>query len=260
MKSGLKPIKKDHRDYSFHRTFGSITSEQFPETFNTDARLTNPNQNADGLPYGCTGYTQSELCQDEDKVVYSPRFTYDAALTMEGQPEGVGCDIRDSLKSTIVYGVWTPGEPKDEAINHRRGAYYNVEKSHGDWFDSIRSTIQLNKRSVSVGSYWYPSFMDTDQYGIVKAPHSYDPMFAALHNYKIAGWDTINGIPYLKAKAWIGRIVYFPREIINQILDNPNAGAFTLTPFNPQDTQQVVLTLYQTVISYLRMWLKQLQA
>lgn len=268
LNSGLKPIKKDHRDYSFHRTFGSAAPETFADSLNLDAGLTNFDQDEaslsfnpplPNLPFGCTGFAQSDLCADEDNAIYNPLFTYDQTLTMEGASEGVGCDIRDSLNSTIVYGVQRDGETPAQALSHRRGAYYTIEQGGGlDWFDSIRSCLSLNRRSISVGTPWYNSFQQPEN-GIVVAPNSWDTTFAPFHNWKVCGWKTINGVPYLIGKSWQGPkyadggFCYFPREIINQLMTIDGTGAFTLTPYTNQMAQTVILTLWEYVASYMRM-------
>ncbi len=261
---GLKPIKKDHRDYSFHRTFGNATPDVFTEQ-NFDAGFPIANQDTDCLPYGCTGYAQTGLAQDEDKLQYLPKYTYDQTLMEEGiltggpQYEKVGCDIRDSLSSTIVYGLQKLGETPADALNHRRGQYFTLERVPGmDWFDSFRSCMQLNGRSISFGSPWFTSFAMPQQ-GIVQAPPSYDPSTASWHNHKICGWKTIGGVPYLIDASWQGPeygdngFVYFSREIINALMNIPGSGAFTLVPFTAANVQNVQLTLYAYLLSYLRM-------
>src|SRR5882672_11558338 len=106
MKHGVTPLKPDHRDYSFKRTFGTVAPQTLPDEYNCDAVFGFPDQNAEGYPYGCTGYCQSELCQDEDGTRYKPDYTYHKTQFMEGTVgQEVGCDMRDSLKSTIVYGL-----------------------------------------------------------------------------------------------------------------------------------------------------------
>ena len=105
IKNGLLKLKKDHRDYSFARTFGAVVL-QFPDEYSCDAGLTMPDQNLDGLPYGCTGYTQSELCQDEDVVAYNPKYTYDKSRIMSGMADqNVGVDLGVARTSKIVYGL-----------------------------------------------------------------------------------------------------------------------------------------------------------
>lgn len=264
MMTGLKFIRKDHRDYSFPRTFGSTTAFT---SCNFDAGFPILNQNTDGLPEGCTGYCQTSICQDEDKKQYLPRFTYDQTLMEEGimpsnaQFEQVGCNIRDSLASTIVYGLQALGETPAQALNHRRGQYFALEQTQGlDWFDTLRSTLQLNQRSISVGTPWYEEF-ESPQNGIIKPPVSYLES-APMHNHKICGWKTINGVDYLIDASWQGTeygdsgFCYFSREIINSLMTQPGTGAFTLTPFTAANIQNVELTVYEYLLSYLRMILK----
>lgn len=269
IKSGARPVRKDHRDFSFSRNFGGVVPV-FADSLNLDPGLTMPDQDTDGLPYGCTGYASSELCGDEDKAVYFPKFTYDRTLLMEGIGpsdstfEKTGCDVRNSLNSTIVYGVQKVGEDGSTALNYRRGAYYNVDLAQGlDWFDSIRNCLVLNMRTISIATPWYMAFALTSN-GIIKTPGTYDTTFASWHNWKVCGWKTINGIPYLIGKSWQGNqygdggYCYFPREVINQLMTINGSGAFTLTPYTNQFAQTVILTLWEYVGSYLRLISKKL--
>ncbi len=268
IKNGIKPTKKDHRDLSFPKTFGAVSiSLSFPEEYNVDAGLTIPDQNMDGRPYGCSGYTQSELCQDEDGVKYNPGFTYDKTRMMEGTyPQDVGCSIRDSLKSTIVYGVEADGEVGDkQAFNHHRGQYFNVEPTV-DFFDGIRSALwlgRLDKRSVSVGTPWYAIWMGQGpsriaEDGFAPLPVDFNSNYS-WHNYKVCGWRTINGVPYLIIKPWCGSTFgnkgycYFSRELVNQLMAVDGSAAFTLGKADPQNIQLVELSVLETIVSYLRM-------
>lgn len=272
MKNGVKPLKKDHRDYSYHRTFGNVATSFIECNFDagfpvTNQEIANPLFNIPALPFGCTGYTSTGLCQDADKKQYNPRYTYDETLAMEGIFEGnrewekVGCDIRDSLKSTIVYGVQAPGEMTgDAALTHRRGAYFALERIGSyDWFDTLRVTFENNKRSISIATPWFPSFAIAPD-GIVTAPLSYtDLSEATWHNHRAPGWKMINGLPYIIDYSHQGEDIgdngalYFGREIINQLMDIPGSGAFTLAPFDGTMIYTVKLTILQTIVSYLRM-------
>ena len=269
MKNGVLKVVPSHKNYSLHRTFGSIAPEQFTEN-NFDAGFPVPDQDAQGLPFGCTGYSQSNLAQDEDKTQYVPKYTYDQTLAEEGifpdSPnfEQVGCSITDSLNSTIVYGL-QPVDGTDTPLDHRRGAYYQVEQVDGlDWFDSIRSALQQNQRSISVCTPWYNSFA-TPFNGVLRAPGTYDTTFASWHDWVCCGWTTIQGVPYLICKSWQGTgygingFCYISREIINQLLSVSGTGAFTVAPYVGANVQNVELTILQTVISYLRQILALLQ-
>lgn len=252
IQNGVKQIRKDHRNYSAHRTFGATLV--FTDEYNVDAGLTIPNQNTDGYPNGCTGYSQAELCQDQDKKQYRPDFTYKKTLLMDNEQLGEPCDIRTSLKSTKVYGVLGVDESTDlEAAKHLRGAYYQVE-NHSDWFDSIRSTITLNKSSVSVATQWFASFGRVGQDGIIS--ETFSPDFS-WHNYKVCGWKQINGQPYLIVKSWQGSgygdggYCYMSRNIINRLLSVSGSGAFIVAQYDPSKIQTVKLDILSTILSYL---------
>ena len=271
MRNGLKPTKRDHRDFSHARTFGTVIPVYME--FNLDAGFGFPDQEADGLPEACTGYSQSELCQDEDKRQYKPRFTYDKTQEISGIfPGDTGweqgpCDIRDSLKSTLVYGVQGLNETTDmEAFQFRRGAYYDVLNSSGmDAFDSAIAVMQATKRSISVGTPWFPEWEKTLVGGILPMPvYSGNPSDYPWHNSKICGVKLIDGTPYLIDKSWQGSsfgdggYVYFNRATFNGIMGIDGTCAFTVARYTPGDAQTVLLSTYQTVISYLQMYLSML--
>ncbi len=251
IRNGVQKVRPDQRDLSHHRTFGAIVS--FPDEYNVDAGFPIHDQNAEGMPNGCTGVTQSGICADQDKVAYKPQFTYFKTQLMEGtEGQDVGCDIRDSLKSTIVYGVQAVNETTDlEATTHRRGAYYSVE-SVGDMFDGIRSAL-LKSGSVSMATAWFQEFEST-QIGVISdifvgAPSSY-------HNWRVCGWKQINGVPYLIGETHQGinygdmGFAYFSRATINKLLDMSGTGAFVLDKKvdNPANIQ---LSIYEVILSYL---------
>lgn len=270
MKDGIKPIKLDHRDHSFQRTFGAVSSSLLlPSEYICDAGFGAPDQNVDGLPYGCSGYAQSELCQDEDSIHYKPEYTYDKTRLMEGTyPSPVGCDIRDSLKSTLIYGVQGLDETTDqEAFGHHRGQYFNVGPTE-DYFEGIINALWLNrleKRSVSMGTPWFPEWLPpvnggkVQADGIVSVPQTYDLAHVPWHNWKICGWKTMNGIRYLIGKPWCGPdfgdkgFCYFPQEIINKIMSIEGSAAFTLGKANKDNIVNVKLNLIDMVLSYIRM-------
>lgn len=262
MKTGVQKVRKDHRDYSFPRTFGATNT--FPDSFDLDAGFGFPDQNEDGLPEGCTGYTQASICEDEDKAHYKPSYTYDQTRRMAGTyPQPVACDIRTALKSTIVYGVQGIFETTDgQAGIHRRGAYYNVVDSPDlDAFDDIRSAIFTNTRSVSMATPWYHEWQNIGGNGIV--PYPMTPP-ATWHNWKVSGWKMINGQPYLIGKSWQGKTYgdggrhYVSRETVNKIMAVQGSGAFTVRRATPADYATVKLSMLQTALSYCYMLLAKL--
>lgn len=262
IRSGVFKLLPDHRDFSYPRTFGAVAS--FPDELNLDAAFSFPDQDADGLPYGCTGYAQTEICQDEDKAEYQPGFTYDRTRMMEGTlSQEIGCDIRDSLKSTIVYGVLGKKEnTAEEAGYHRRGVYYNVVDSPNlDAFDDVRSAILTNNRSVSVATPWFSEWEDIGSGGLVPLP-SKPPV--SYHNWKICGWKMLAGQPVLIGKSWQGPNYgdhgyhYVSRAVFNAVMKMDGSGAFTVRRAVPDDYARVKLAILTTVLSYLRLMLMSL--
>jgi hypothetical protein len=258
MKNGTLPHKKDKRNYSFTRTFGSIAPIGLPDEYNCDAGLAMPDQNADGYPEGCTGYTQASLCEDEDNQVYDPSFTYNKTLFIANLPPDSPCAVQDSLKSLVVYGVGKKGETDAQAEVRRRGQYYQVQPATGlDWFDSIRSTLYVNritKRSISVGTPWF------FQWHFVPKGILADFSYAGIepwHNWKISGWKSIQGVPYLIAKTWQGPQFgdqgwcYISRETFNRCMAIPGTVAFTVAQWDgtPLTIQYGILYRLQILIN-----------
>lgn len=252
MKNGLKPIKRDVRDLSFHRNFGGVAPTQFPDEFSVDAGLTMPDQNADALFEACTAYAQLDLCTDQDNKIYNTyRDLYEKTLTLENAPFGQGCDMRDSLKCLIVY--------------YGRGAYYAVESSKFDWFDSIRSVMLTNfqtnniKCAVSCGTPWFPEWdiQHVNSTGIIPTIFTGDTDTLSWHNWAIKGWKTISGTPYLLAKTWQGRGYadagwsYYPRETINAVMKIKGTGAFTVAPKTAQNVETVKKTIMEFIINFM---------
>ena len=258
IKNGVLPLTPDRRDRDFHKTFGAVTV--FHDSYNTNFNPDLPDQNADGLPYGCTGYTQAEICGDEDKKLYDPLYTYDKGRLVDGtEGQEVGVQLKTSLKTTIVYGVQEKGE--NNADNNRRGAYYNVTAT-SDYFDGARSAMQKYSNlwgkpcSLSIASRWCLNFSSTGKTGIVKMPTAEQYSIYSLHNWKVNGWETIDGVPYLICKSWQGKNVgdggwlYFSREIYNKLIDDYFAGAFVLAPFTG-NWMSVKLTTLEVIVGML---------
>lgn len=264
MKSGVQPVRKDHRTYSFKRTFGA-PALALPSEYNVDSGFGFPDQNADGAPEGCTSYAQTEMAQTEDGTRYKPSYTYYWTRFLEGTlGQNVGCNIYDSLKSAIVYGLQTPDETTvAEAQLHRRGQYFSVVDNFNssDAFDDVRTAMFLTrKRSVSAATPWFLDFANQSD-GILPQPSNWDLKYASWHNWLIVGWKTINDQPYLIGKSWQGPNYgdhgyhYVSRELFNQLMAQNGSGAFTFAIARPEDILRIKLTTYQWILSYCMMLL-----
>ena len=268
MKSGLKPTRLDHRDRDFHRSyrFGSVGAPTLPVEFDTDPKLSMPDQETfnnqfsppiPALPFGCTDYTQNELCQDQDGRLYNASFTESKT---HANALG-GLDIRVSLSSIKKDGV----QDADGKVGYNRSGYYNI-RSYGllDMFDAIRVAMFSSlpeKRAVSVGTPFYSAWSRPTN-GILPMPPSFDTTNASWHNWKISGWKTIDGVPYLIGKTWQGAeygdsgLCYMSRDLCNAVFSIKGCAAFTVTKIPPQQILPVDLNVVQIIVSFIRNLLK----
>lgn len=262
---GTRPTKPDHRDYSHLRTYGAPLAPSFPPDFNVDAKLWCPDQNAMGLPFGCTDVASADISADLDHVLKDPQ-TLEAVTHANARG---GIDIREALKGARSIG-WLK-------------QFFNVQPyAPLDAFDSIRYAIlsgDPEHRAVSWGSPWYPEWENAalgntttknpdgsftvsaggKKDGIVPMPFTLKPAPSMpWHNSVFCGWKTINGVVYLINRSWQGTgvgdngLLYFPREVINAVMQIPGTVAFTATNNPVADVQTISLPAIQLLLSYVR--------
>lgn len=263
-KSGLRPLRPDHRDFDYLKTkkFGAVLPD-FPTDYNVDAGFWAPDQNEGSnlfnppvppMPYGCTNFTQNDLCSDEDKVLYNPAYTESKT---HANAHG-GTDLRTSLASIVYDGVQ---DQKGVVFKKLHPAYFNIRASGiFDYFDAVRLAMYSTKdenRGVSVGTHWYEEFMSPFSDGILPIPSDFTS--GSLHNWAIKGWKTINGRPYLIGKPWIGAdyadkgFCYVSRELFNALMNIYGAGAFTIDKLLPNEVAQMVdLPFVTWLVSWIR--------
>lgn len=264
MRSTVRPIKyKDHRTYDFHRTFG--TAPLILEPFNFDTFKLTPDQRKDGLPEACTAYTHNDIASNEDRIIYDDYdFTYRNTLRMMGAEYGEPCDILKALKATTVYGVKSKQMTPADALLHRRGPYFIV-KALSDKFEGLVSAMKVKQGCLSLATPWFPSFELPRADGTVPSPGDWSNLLGATwHDWEACGLELINGEPHIIAKSWQGSqygkrgYIYFSRDQINHLLSIKGAGAFGQKHAEPGDIQVVEMTILETIISYLRMWVQRL--
>ena len=259
---GVLPVIKRHTNYSA-RTFGGVVPLTYTD-FNLDAGFGFPDQNAEGLPEACTGFTQSELCQDEDKAQYDPRDTYTRTLLLENARQGSPCSVYDSLRVVINPGPKGKNEITNTGL-HKRNAYYMIEENSadpGNWFDSVISTMEVTQRAISLATPWFPVFESIGPNGIM--PEVF-PLVWQLgvpgHNHKICGVKMINGLPYLVDKTWQGPNYgdhgynYWSRTAFNNLMKIGGSGAFMVST---QPVSGQILTVHMPFWEYVASVLRQL--
>lgn len=254
LQSGVLPNPYDTRDYSFERTFGAVDPKFFPEEYNADLGLSFPDQNDDGYPNGCTGYTQSETGQDEYGLAFDPAFTYKKTLLIANLPDGAPCPMRSSFKATSVYGLMPKKGTETDALNYKRGSYFDVDKN-GDYFDGVRSALwlnKLNKRTISVATPW---FWGRSPKGGFLTAFDKKKELDVWHNWKVCGWKQIKGQPYLIGKPWIGKkgdkgYVYIDRETFNKLMSISGTAMYTQANARPEDIATIKLDILEVLLSF----------
>ena len=243
MQQGLNLIYPHKKDYSFIPSFGATAFDTsgLPANFSVYGGQLIPDQDSPDtrfvppippLPMGCTGEATTFIGNIEDTNLYNPQSTY---LQTPPGTLNTGRDVRDALQSTIDIGY----QDAHGVVGYKRLAYFNVYGTNTiSDYDAAKIAIWLNqneKRAVSVGSWFYPEWVEkTSQDGILCTP-SFNTQNATLHNWIITGWKTINGVEYLEMIPWIGMqwgnngIGYVSREIFNALMAQPYTAMFTLT-------------------------------
>lgn len=266
MQRGLKPIpKKDPRTYSFHRTFGAVSTLVIPQEFNFDQTGIFPDQNADGLPNACTAYATTGMASNTDHTNYDDkRFTYENTKKLMGVVGDVPCDIMEALKSATVYGVRHKGENEQSALTNRQAPYFYIERLNGSFFDGLVSAMWKKQGTLSVGSAWLPEFETVGPSGIIP-PFVVPQNFSEGHNWECCGVKLIGGEPHIICKSWQGThfgdkgYCYFSKSQIDALLDMSGSGAFGQVHATPEDIKTVQLSLFSAIIDFIKQIIRALQ-
>lgn len=258
MQQGVLKNNIDHRDWSFHKTFGRKAGAiPFPPSYNTDAGLTMPNQDLENdqfspavppIPYGCTSYEVSEIAIDlgNPPALVSPLLVEN--VTQSNAKHGY--DLRQAMLVGVKLGLFT--------------GIFNVEAIGQDSFDAVRDAMisgGTERRSVAVASEWLPPFETVRQDGLLTTNINLNDPNLTWHAWKICGWETIGDQVYLVGKSWQGRgygnggLVYFSRPLFNTLMSVSGSVAFTATKGIVPPVQTISTTLLQWIISYARLLL-----
>ncbi len=260
MLKGVK-LKVDFRDWHFHELVGSAHPSTFADEYDADAGLTFPVQ--DFANTECTAITVTDMCTDQDGIVYSFDYQMMKTLVLMGLgPDADGADPRRAASVPIYIGLledslaavrsnkvgqhkavdpslW-PADLDTEAAKHKKPAYLRADTGPHDVFDNIRSAQSLaldEKRSGGIATPWYGEWEDeTGSDGILlEAPKR----CISEHMFKACGWVVHNsrgdlirhGEPFLKVKSWNSKVwgdngyCYLSRSAVNRQFNQP---------FNPQ--------------------------
>lgn len=266
MINGTRPTQHTPKK-SFHHLFGGTDISQIPD-FNLDAGIWNPSQDDDERPTECTGYSPADIATDLFKVEFTPDFSFAANFAVTGEtPTSAGASFIGAIQGFIAYGAlpnslatisakergeiyvgtfsnW-PTISKTSARLRRQNGMLNV-LGNGDAFSSILSALWTGKIAVSCGSPWFQEWGNALtgngqlKSAIMPVPANAQQQGSSpsipWHDYNMKGKKTINGIPYIIAKPWIGPnagdggYVYLSQETVNAVLSVSGSAAVTINP------------------------------
>lgn len=254
----------DHKDFDLIKSFGDTDDTSgLPARYIVDSLKDMSDQNAVGLPFACTAFSQTELASDQTGE------TYDVSEFYQSTPPGgnSGRDMRDSLKLLVKRGPKTI----EQKLRHWNGAYYNIYKQGAlDWFGACKVgmfIVRNENRAVSAAMPWYPewTFPVIGKDGIVPDRDTYSWSGATAHNAVIVGWTDTGlvhsqplGDTYLAVKSWQGARLgdggwlYFSRPIINKVFDMYYTEMFTASQQKPTTFATVDLPAVEYIVSFIR--------
>lgn len=261
IKHGIQPNRYDRRDHSHERTFGTIDPLSLPKEYNADRTGEFPDQNRDGYPNGCSGYTQNDTGENEYNKRFDPAFVYQNTLTIANLPPHSPVQVRDSFRAVRLYGLKPMDSRDGDPSLYKRGKYFDVDKV-GDYFDGARVALWLNRqanRALSVGTPWYWSFIKPDgfmrDWGKKKAGDVW-------HNYEVTGWKTVDNKECLIVKAWCGPswgdkgYGYMSREVFNRLMGISGTFLYIQRNWDQTDIPSIRFDLIEFVMDLLRRFKK----
>lgn len=212
----LKTYQHSRKDYSHHKTvLGAVI-------FTPELLFLSPilDQNPSGLN-ACTAFESVACRQNEKGIEYDPLIQWSYELAMGATSEGT--DIKTALATGVKSGFWPTNAGASTGAPFgvdKASAYLFVTKNNDmDLFDSIRTAIKQTGRPLSAGVRWMQEW-DNPPAGIIQ---NLGQNILGGHAVKIAGWKTIDNIPYLVIQNSWGTLFgdqglfYFPRAIVNAV-------------------------------------------
>lgn len=268
LSSGIRKHHYKLSDYSLERTFkplGATELLKLPDSYNADIGVGFPDQIKDGKPNACAAYAQTETAQNEYGLDFDPAYLYDKTCLIEGTEDGAPCnDIRNSFKASEIYGN-KPTNGGDPLQYRRTAKYFDVDKVQKSYFEGARNALWLNRlnhRTVSVGTPWtWGTTLPAN--GMFPALKKYEWKEGVVgHDWVICGWETVDGVPYLLGKAWLGPLWGWsgygrmPKQVFDKLMNI--SGTFMYTQANllrGQEPERVKLDILELMLSLCRRFL-----
>lgn len=249
---GLKPHKKDWRDYSHHRTFGSAPLSDLPDEYMLVSDILDQN----GFPK-CTSFSSCAVKASKEGIEFDPDWFYAREGDVAGQVSTDGYDLRTAMQTGVDKGFKPMKDGQGAPDQFCEGGYFAIDGPY-DLFDNIRSAMwmaQKEKRCGEIGTMWYDEWFYANK-GFVLQGAAKE---AGLHAIKCAGWKKVNGVICLLMQNSFGKnfgdggLYYFQRETANKEFTE---GAFMWRALTDKQvkTANSILDLFKKILKLIEQW------
>jgi len=197
---------------SYHKSFPTYGATAIP----AELLFVNAILNQGSTP-ACTAYSACATRGSMKNKNYDPNSYWQEECQYDGAPITQNGTSPDTCMEVGVEIGWVPvGQPLP---TDRASATFSITPNNGmDLFDSVRTAIVQQNSPVQGFVIWYGDWDSTNQGIITPTFHS----VLGGHAIKIAGFTTINGIPYIVIQnSWgpdmgLNGLFYFDRATFNK--------------------------------------------
>jgi len=264
-KYGLRPLKKDIRDFKLSGVFARFDLSKLPDEFVVGQSEILDQQETDY----CTAFSTCAASAIQENKTLNPYWSFAVSKKISGDVDAWGQDLRTAIRVHTEYGaienminlgrdiVNYPILYK-EAEGHKKQSYFSVDGPY-DHFDNCRVALYQNqdkKRFIITGCLWRTSWTGADK-GII--PEQYEKNGFG-HAFVFAGWVKFGDKTYLKAQLSNGQDIglngnfFFSREIVNKEF---KFGSFLFVDLDPENIKKQQWNFWIKLLNFIKnLWRK----
>lgn len=265
---GLRPLKRDPRDFKHSVVFGAA-----PVTVPNISFLVAPVEpilDQSNLDF-CTGFATASINGSIQGQDFDPNYQFAKTKQVMGEYKTWGADLRSACKGLVKFGsliaskspyFYNPSDKNSKtrdflanwtnwpesldilAGEFKCGSFFEVD-GPGDHFDNARAVLYKNreeKSGILFGVMWRPEW--TFAPGGVIPEATYSKPAGEGHALRAYGQEIINGVPYIVVPNSWGKnrgnngVYYFPRSVINKEIKT--FGAFALKDMDAETAKRYI--------------------
>ena len=254
---GLIKEKRDKRNFSFGKVFGTIDLAEIPDDF----VVGEPKEKRNPNDY-CTAISTTMASELQEGVELNFYWSFAVSKMISGNPDRWGQGLQPALKVHTKYGAISqqafnisnlildtlpeearhienyPKEFFEIAKKHQKESYFEAD-GYNQVFDCFRSVLWRNRaqrRAIITGTVLHDKWLQSED-GIVKEEGN--PMVG--DSFLFIGQKKIGNELYLIAQLSEGKL-YFPREMVNKHF---NFGGFCFVDEDPEKIKKIAWSFWR---------------